>query len=134
MFNITKQEKSVLLFIGSVVLLGIGVNYLSKNNPHFKNYFTQELQNRAGAHQKINASTSLSINPEQSRRINLNKAALEELTRLSGIGPGLAQRIIDYRLSEGGFKAIEEVKKVKGIGAGKFELLKDHVSIEENSQ
>lgn len=117
MFNLTKQEKSVLLFIGVAALAGISINYFSKNNSRFKNYFA-----------------NITLQSGSPAKINLNKATLEELIRLSGIGPGLAQRIIDYRLSSGGFKTIEEVKKVKGIGTQKFELLKDRMSIEENAQ
>lgn len=61
--------------------------------------------------------------------INLNTASVAELDKLSGIGPALAQRIIDYRETNGGFKDINEIKMVSGIGDKLFEKIKDQLSI-----
>jgi competence protein ComEA len=61
--------------------------------------------------------------------INLNTATKEELVALPGIGPAKAQAILDYRASHGAFKAIEEVKDVKGIGAKRFEKLKGELTV-----
>ncbi|MDI6874201.1 helix-hairpin-helix domain-containing protein [Candidatus Solincola sp.] len=62
-------------------------------------------------------------------RVNINTAGKEELERLPGIGPTLAQRILDYREANGGFRSVEELRKVSGIGPKKFEELKDLVEI-----
>lgn len=62
-------------------------------------------------------------------KINLNTASAEELQTLSGIGPSLSQRIVDYRTSNGGFKSIEELKEVSGIGDARYESLKDLVCV-----
>jgi competence protein ComEA len=62
--------------------------------------------------------------------INLNTASQPELELLPGIGPALAGRIIQYRLDNGPFSEIEEVMKVSGIGEGKFEQIKDLVTVE----
>jgi competence protein ComEA len=61
--------------------------------------------------------------------LNLNTASKEELVALSGIGPAKAQAIIDYRVQHGGFKTIEELKDVKGIGARRFEKLKPELTL-----
>lgn len=61
--------------------------------------------------------------------VNLNTATLADLETLPGIGPALAQRIIDFRQSNGGFRTVEDLLEVPGIGAKKFEELKDHVTV-----
>jgi len=62
-------------------------------------------------------------------KININTADKSELDGLPGIGPSLAERILEYRQTNGSFNDIEELKKVTGIGPSKFEKLKDKVTI-----
>lgn len=62
-------------------------------------------------------------------KVNINTASLAELDSLPGIGPALAQRIIDYRANHGPFTTLEDLKKVTGIGDSKFERLKDRISL-----
>jgi competence protein ComEA len=64
-----------------------------------------------------------------SAALNLNTATKEELVALSGVGPAKAQAIIDYRAQHGGFKTVDELKDVKGIGARRFERLKSEVTV-----
>lgn len=59
--------------------------------------------------------------------VNINTATAEELQTLNGIGPKMAERIIEHRKTNGAFKSIEEIKKVRGIGDKKFEKFKDHI-------
>lgn len=66
---------------------------------------------------------------EETQRISLNTATVTDLQKLSGIGPSLAQRIIDYRNTEGLFQSIEDLMRVKGIGEAKFEKLKDQITL-----
>jgi competence protein ComEA len=61
--------------------------------------------------------------------LNLNTATKEELVALSGIGPAKAQAILDYRNQHGGFKSVDELKDVKGIGARRFERLKSELTV-----
>ena len=61
--------------------------------------------------------------------LNLNTATKEELIALPGIGPAKAQAILDYRNAHGGFKSVEELKDVKGIGAKRFEKLKGELTL-----
>lgn len=61
--------------------------------------------------------------------LNLNTATKEELIALPGIGPAKAQAILDYRNAHGGFKSVEELKDVKGIGAKRFEKLRGELTV-----
>jgi competence protein ComEA len=61
--------------------------------------------------------------------VNLNTATKDELVALPGIGPAKAQAIIDYRTQHGGFRQVEELKDVKGIGAKRFEKLKPELVV-----
>jgi comEA protein len=60
-------------------------------------------------------------------KININKAASEELMKLTGIGESKAQAIITYREQAHDFKTIEELMEVKGIGPKIFEKIKEHL-------
>jgi competence protein ComEA len=64
------------------------------------------------------------------QKININTAAAAELETLSGIGPVLAQRIIDYRQARGPFQKLEDIKKVKGIGESIFERIQGMITLE----
>jgi competence protein ComEA len=61
--------------------------------------------------------------------LNLNAATAEQLATLPGIGPKVAERILEYRTKNGGFKKIEELMNVKGIGEKSFLKLKPLVSV-----
>ncbi len=64
-------------------------------------------------------------------RVNINNASAGTLDDcLSGIGPAYAKRIIEYREAHGGFKAIEEIQEVRGIGPKTFEKIKDQISVD----
>lgn len=61
--------------------------------------------------------------------VNINTDDAERLATLKGIGAALAQRIIEYREQNGGFKSIDEIKNVRGIGQKKFDAFKDKITI-----
>ena len=60
--------------------------------------------------------------------VNINTADEKELDSLPGVGPSTAQKIIEYREQEGAFTAPEDIMKVRGIGKGKYEKLKDRIT------
>ena len=67
--------------------------------------------------------------PARSGPININRATAKQLDTLDGIGPVIAQRIIDNRKLNGSFLAIDDLQKVSGIGAAKFAQIKAKVRI-----
>jgi competence protein ComEA len=61
--------------------------------------------------------------------VSINSGTLEQLETLDGIGPSLAQRIIDYRTAHGGFRSLEQLDDVSGIGPARLAALRGHVSL-----
>lgn len=61
--------------------------------------------------------------------VNINTATLEQLDTLPGVGEATANKIITYREENGGFKSIEDLKNVKGIGDKKFEDMKSSICV-----
>jgi len=104
LLNLTKQEILVLTFVGLGAIIGIGVDFYSKKA------------------QPLEAPLYL--------QIDINKADKEELVKLNGIGPVLAERIIKYRTRFGPFKNNEEIKKVYGIDEAKFQKLKEYLRVD----
>ena len=67
---------------------------------------------------------------EETAMININKASVEELTQLKGIGPAYAERIVQYREAHGPFATPEDIMKVPGIGPKTWEENQDRIAIE----
>ncbi|MGL5979157.1 MAG: helix-hairpin-helix domain-containing protein [Erysipelotrichaceae bacterium] len=61
--------------------------------------------------------------------ISINFASVEELQAIPGIGPAMAQKIIDYRESVGLFQTLEDVMNIKGIKEKLFEKMKDYICL-----
>lgn len=73
--------------------------------------------------------TSENDSTAKTGKISLNNATLEELMTLTGIGEAKAKNIIEYREKNGGFKEVEELKKVTGIGDALFDKVKENITL-----
>lgn len=111
MFNLTRQEKLVLIFIGITSLIGVGANFCQKSRNSLAIY-------------KIIEEQKLHL------RVNLNRASLQDLARISLIGPTLARAIIDFRSRHGNFESLEELKLVKGISQSRFNQIKTSLTLD----
>ncbi|WP_051196733.1 helix-hairpin-helix domain-containing protein [Butyrivibrio sp. XBB1001] len=61
--------------------------------------------------------------------VNINRASIDELKTLPGIGDGIAGKIVDYRSENGNFTCIEDIMKVSGIKDKLFSKIKDHITV-----
>lgn len=61
--------------------------------------------------------------------VSINRSDAEELERVKGIGPMLAERIVRYRETQGRFERLEDLVNVPGIGQAKFERLRSQISL-----
>jgi competence ComEA-like helix-hairpin-helix protein len=109
MFTLTREERHVVLFLITIALLGIGIDFLAKKCLPAKSIaqFNQELG-----------------------KIDLNSADKELLMSLPGIGEKLAGRIIEYRDEHAGFCKMEELKNIKGITESRYGKIKDYLIVE----
>ena len=78
---------------------------------------------------EITTSDFVSATEEESGRININTADLSKLKEIPGVGDVKAKSIIEYREKNGGFKSIEDIKNIDGIGEKTFEKIKDSITI-----
>lgn len=108
MFNLTEDERKIILFLLSVALVGIGINFFLKKHSPDKTFacFSQDIG-----------------------KVNLNTADKDLLMSVPGIGQNLAQRIIDYRRENSGFSSPEELKNIKGITAYRYEKIKSSLCV-----
>ena len=60
--------------------------------------------------------------------VNINTATSEQLQELPGIGPTLAQRIIDYRDTHGPYADVAELLNVSGIGSGRLQKILEYIT------
>lgn len=128
--NLSKSVKDEMVII---IYTKKELDSMRKGNTTIK-YIEKEcicpkLENDACIEDKITNEDNNTANEKLNGKISLNNASVTELTKLTGIGEKKAQAIIEYRNQNGGFKTIEEITKVSGIGASTFEKIKDQLTL-----
>ena len=83
------------------------------------------------AYEYLLASEKLDIQAKTQTGVNINRASAGELTSLHGIGSSKAQAIILYREAFGDFKTVDELAKVKGIGAKTIEKNRSRLQVRD---
>ncbi|MFA5007660.1 MAG: ComEA family DNA-binding protein [Candidatus Omnitrophota bacterium] len=114
MFSLTHYERKVFVFLGILIFCGAILRFFSV---------------------KINNANASAYTKNQIRQIlsiNINTANLSDLEKIPGIGPEIANRIIQYRTTNGFFNSTEDLKKVKGIGDKKFEKMKYCITVQDS--
>ena len=100
--------------------------------------YVPEIRKIPDVEQTIPTSTSSAASPQpyprpsassDGSRININTATAKELQTLRGIGPTMAQRIVEYRQTSGRFTTVEELTNVKGIGEKTLEKIRDNIAV-----
>jgi comEA protein len=157
--GITAKESIIIAFLTITFIAGLIIRYSGWNRPEGFSYSGTDKQFEEKTKQSFDLLKKQSLSGLQKERsdeiknfadsirtetdsrknnkivkldraINLNNAYTADLQLLPGIGEVMAERIIEYREKTGGFKNIEELKNVKGIGEKKFEMLKPFVTVE----
>ena len=127
MFNKENLQEKIGIFLLVLVLFASGLFLIKDKSVPI------EYQPAEGKEVKATTTTvSQPIQesqPERIGKISLNNASAEELISLPGIGEVLAGRIIDYRRSIGGFKSVEQLMEVSGIGEVKYSQIKNLVTL-----
>ncbi|MBI4845227.1 MAG: helix-hairpin-helix domain-containing protein [Candidatus Omnitrophica bacterium] len=123
----SSEERKVIVFVFALFIFGVGISLFNKNkvidgaqalliapqaNIGVRNYIPENNSNL------------------KKELVPINSAGLDSLCTLTGIGPIIARRIIDYRKNNGPFKTKEEILCIKGIGPKKFEKIKDLILLE----
>ena len=76
-------------------------------------------------------SRAVAATAATAEKVDVNRATAPELEALPGVGPSLAQRILDYRKEHGPFQRIEDLMNVQGIGEKNFLRIREHVTVGE---
>jgi len=161
MLGFTRQEQQIVLFLTVSLLIGsflkiyeslqesvsvapvprAQIEAFSKHADSLEQATAErergaEVEMLSASKMPVSSRTNLSASAQPSATenalfVDVNSAGVEELQTIPGIGPVLAQRIIDYRTRIGAFGHINELKEVKGIGEKTFEKIKPYVSLKE---
>jgi competence ComEA-like helix-hairpin-helix protein len=108
MFDFTREERQAIIFVVSLALAGISINYLAKRflpNKQLKS-IVQDLG-----------------------KVDLNTADKGQLMSVPGIKQKLAERIIAYRERQMGFSSVEELKNIKGLSGLRLQKAREYLLI-----
>ena len=135
------QLSEIAIAVLLLILIGSGMYILLKapknagDNPNVENLkaevdnLNKKIDELNGKLQASAGGSSSAESQSSQGKININTASEEELDTLPGIGKTYAGAIVDYRNQNGGFKSVEDLLNVKGIGAKTLENMRDYVTL-----
>ena len=123
------DERKVIIFIVSILALGLGVRHVRTQMPR-----TAELFASIAPAEFLTDDTAVSAragSPAASiASVAVNSADVRQLQSIPGIGPVIAGRIVDYRRLNGPFNRAEDLLKIKGIGPKKLQKIQSFIRLE----
>jgi competence protein ComEA len=140
----TPQERFAILFLIFILVLGTSIYLYKLNHPSFApayiiEDFEKKMKEERMKQNLVDYNLPLPYQEKnemeikkkelQKGQININTARIDELIQIPGIGPAYAKKIIDYRKKYNGFRTIEEIKRIKGIGDKTFEKMKGYIKV-----
>ena len=128
---LTRTEQRVILFLSGTLVVGAGIRLYQEASPPQRRFDYRSIDSSFAAFKERLATDTLHRKTGRPvKSLDINTASKEDLITLPGIGPVLADRILEYRENGGGFESVEELQKVKGISGKKFEKLKPYVTVQ----
>ncbi len=140
----TPQERFAILFLIFILVLGTSIYLYKLNHPSFApayiiKDFEKKMKEERMKQNLVDYNVPLPYQEKnemeikkkelQKGQININTARIDELIQIPGIGPAYAKKIIEYRTKYNGFRTIEEIKRIKGIGDKTFEKMKGYIKV-----
>lgn len=92
-------------------------------------YVARKGENKSIIDSQGQQSSSIEQGGQRDQKVNINKATIEDLRKIPGIGEKRAQEILDARDSKGGFKSIDDLLTISGIGQKTLEKIKNDIII-----
>lgn len=117
MFNLERREIVLVLALTSLLIAGIALRVYTRSH-------TVTVFERVPLDPSL---TGTAMTAEDTARVNINEAGIEELMKLKGIGKVLATRIVEYRSTRGQFTTSDDIMKVKGVNRKLLDRIKDYI-------
>ena len=121
-FNLTRHEKWIIIFLAATALIGFGVVRVREA--------THKVDLKIQPSNIMHGGVDVEKLVIEAKNVNINSADIKAISTLPGIGPKLAQRIVEYRTQNGLFKDKETLKNVPGIGPKKFLEIEKFIVLE----
>ncbi len=130
-FGYRRRELWLLLGLAASLLLGLAVEWATRSRPDLvERVETLEETAKPGAKAPPPTPAPALKLPTPRTPLDLNRASAAELERLPGVGPALAQRIVQYREQHGRFGDPSELRRVGGIGPKKYDAMRELVTVQ----